>query len=71
MAEKIYFQWQNPVLRKTIYPRRDLKLQHFLLYYEEIDLWAKYKDKKIGDLQDVKREFEEAQKKSYIRCVQC
>ena len=64
MAEKIYFQWQNPVLRKTIYPRRDLKLQHFLLYYEEIDLWAKYKDKKIGDLQDVKREFEEAQKKA-------
>ena len=56
--EKIYFQWQNKILRKTIYPVRDMKLHHFLLYYKEIDLWAenkKYKDEtykgqKIEDL---------------------
>src|SRR5215510_13243745 len=64
MAEKIYFQWQNEILRKTIYLRRDLKLQHFLLYYKEIDLWAEYKAKKIDDLAKEKAEFEEAQKKA-------
>lgn len=62
MAEKIYFQWQNEILRKTIYPRRDLKLRHFLLYYKEIDLWAEHKNKKIEDLSKEKAEFEGAQK---------
>lgn len=38
MAE-IYFQWQNPVLRDTIYPFRKQKLQDVLLYFKEIDLW--------------------------------
>ncbi|HXQ33368.1 MAG TPA: hypothetical protein VN843_05045 [Anaerolineales bacterium] len=62
MAEKIYFQWQNPILRKTIYRRRELKLRHFLLYYKEIDLWAENKNKKIGDLSKEKAEFEKDQK---------
>jgi len=35
----IIFQWQNPVLRKTIYPFREKKLLDFLLIYKEIDLW--------------------------------
>lgn len=35
---KIYFQWQNPNLRATIYPYRDEKLRDFLLFYHEIDL---------------------------------
>jgi len=51
MAEPMYFQWQNEVLLKTIYPLREMKLRDFLVYYKEIDLWAEYKDKKIEDLQ--------------------
>lgn len=35
----VNFQWQNPVLRKTIYPFREKKLLDFLLIYKEIDLW--------------------------------
>jgi DNA-binding CsgD family transcriptional regulator len=34
-----HYQWQNPALRKTIYPFREKKLRDFLLIYEEIDLW--------------------------------
>ncbi|UCH58257.1 MAG: hypothetical protein JSV61_08510 [Anaerolineales bacterium] len=34
----IYFQWQNPNLRKTIYPFREKKLREFLQIYKEIDL---------------------------------
>src|SRR6201988_3609577 len=62
MAEKIYFQWQNPILRKTIYRRRELKLRHFLLYYKELDLWAENKNNQIGDLSKEKEEFEKDQK---------
>ncbi len=34
----IFFQWQNPVLRDTIYPFRKEKLRDFLRVYYEIDL---------------------------------
>src|SRR5215208_6102676 len=51
MAEPVYFQWQNEVLLKTIYPLREMKLRDFLMYCKEIDLWAEYKDKKIESLQ--------------------
>src|SRR5574342_289214 len=51
MTEPMYFQWQNEVLLKTIYPLREMKIRDFLVYYKEIDLWAEYKDKKIEDLQ--------------------
>jgi hypothetical protein len=51
MAETMYFQWQNEILLKTIYPLREMKLRDFLVYYQEIDLWAEYKDKKIESLQ--------------------
>ena len=50
MAEPMYFQWQNEVLCKTIYPMREPKLRDFLVYYMEIDLWAQYKDKDIATL---------------------
>ena len=50
MAEPMYFQWQNPTLLKTIYPRRNRKLADFLIYCREIDLWEEYKDKDIDDL---------------------
>lgn len=48
--QKIYFQWQNEVLAKTIYPLREMKLRHVLEYYMEIDVWREYKDKKIENL---------------------
>ncbi|HLF73481.1 MAG TPA: hypothetical protein VI524_03995 [Anaerolineales bacterium] len=51
MAEPMYFQWQNEVLLKTIYPLREMKLRDFLTYYREIDLWSEYKDKRIEALQ--------------------
>jgi len=47
--QTIYFQWQNDILRKTIYPLREMKLRDFLVYYREIELWAEYKDKDIKD----------------------
>src|ERR1041385_2544638 len=50
MTEELYFQWQNDVLLKTIYPLREMKLRDFLVYTREIDLWADYKDKKIEDI---------------------
>ena len=52
MAEPMYFQWQNPTLLKTIYPRRNRKLADFLIYCKEIDLWEEYKDKDIDDLDE-------------------
>ena len=61
MAETIYFQWQNDALRKTIYPARDMKLRHFLLYYYEVDLWREYKNKKIEDCTREIKEYEQAQ----------
>jgi len=50
MAEPMYFQWQNEILCKTIYPMREPKLRDFLFYYMEIDLWKQYKDKDIASL---------------------
>ena len=53
MAEEFYFQWQNDVLRTTIYPRREAMLTNFLVYYREIELWAAYKNKDIsGEIQE-------------------
>jgi hypothetical protein len=49
MAEPMYFQWQNPVLLRTIYPRRNRKLADFLIYCKEIDLWREHKDKEIRE----------------------
>jgi hypothetical protein len=50
MADPLYFQWQNEVLCKTIYPMREPKLRDFLVYSMEIDLWKQYKDKDIASL---------------------
>ncbi len=53
MAEEFYFQWQNDVLRTTIYPRREVMLGNFLVFYREIELWAEYKNKDItSEIQD-------------------
>jgi hypothetical protein len=53
VAEEFYFQWQNDVLRTTIYPRREVMLTNFLVFYREIELWAEYKNKDIsGEIND-------------------
>ena len=49
MTDQIYFQWQNDVLRKTIYPLREMKLRDFLVFYQEIDLWKQYAGKTLTD----------------------
>lgn len=64
MAQPVYFQWQNEILCKTIYPMREPKLRDFLVYFQEIDLWKEYKDKQNLD-QDIK-EYTEAQRLAAI-----
>jgi hypothetical protein len=61
MADEAFFQWQNPVLRDAIYPRREMKLGDFLIYYKEIDLWAQYKNANVAALQG---EYVAAQQKA-------
>src|SRR5919108_4532355 len=51
MAKPMYFQWQNNILLKDIYPMRLVKLRDFLVFYKEADLWAEYKNKDISTLQ--------------------
>ena len=51
MTGPMYFQWQNEVLCKTIYPMRLTKLRDFLVFYKEVDLWAEYRNKNIAMLQ--------------------
>ena len=48
--EKIYFQWQNEALLKTIYPLRTMNLRNALEYYMEIDQWQQLRNKKIEDM---------------------
>jgi len=64
MAKPVYFQWQNEILCETIYPMREEKLRDFLVYFQEVDLWAEYKDKK--DLANEIREYTEAQRMGAI-----
>lgn len=50
MADQKFFQWQNDILLKDIYPMRLVKLRDFLVFYKEADLWAEYKNKDISTL---------------------
>ncbi len=59
MAAPYYFQWQNPILLKDIYPMRLQKLRDFLVYFKEADLWAEYKDKDISTLAAEVKEYED------------
>jgi hypothetical protein len=61
MSEKIYFQWQNENLLRTIYPLREMKLRDFLIHYHEIDTWATYKKKSIEELSDEVETFKQSQ----------
>ena len=58
MAAQMYFQWQNEILLKDIYPMRLVKLRDFLVFYKEADLWAVYKDKNISTLPADVKEYE-------------
>ena len=60
MAEPVYFQWQNEILCETIYPMRKEKLRDFLVYFQEVDLWAEFKNK--SDLTENIKEYTEAQR---------
>ncbi|MDO9301713.1 MAG: hypothetical protein Q7T89_10030 [Anaerolineales bacterium] len=66
MAEPLYFQWQNEILCKTIYPMREPKLRDFLVYYTEIDLWKQYKDKDIATLKPDVDAYTKAQEMAAI-----
>ena len=57
--KKIYFQWQNEELRKTIYPLRTMNLRNTLEYFMEIDLWKQYKDKQVEDMPEVVERYHE------------
>ncbi|MEW5940194.1 MAG: hypothetical protein AB1750_11060 [Chloroflexota bacterium] len=63
MPEPLYFQWQNEVLLKTIYPMRLVKLRDFLGFYAEADVWKQYKDKDIATLGAEVKTYEAAQAK--------
>lgn len=69
MAGPMYFQWQNEVLLKTIYPLRTLKLIDFLVYYKEIDLWKEYQDRKLEHLGDEINKYQAAKKKGLTDAV--
>jgi hypothetical protein len=60
-SKPIYFQWQNEFLLKTIYPLREMKLRDFLIFYQEIDLWAEYKGKSLSNMQNEVEAFRETQ----------
>ena len=66
MAAQKYFQWQNDILLKDIYPMRLVKLRDVLVFFKEADLWAEYKNKNIAaltaDVAEYKRGMEAARK---------
>ena len=63
MPGPMYFQWQNDILVKTIYPMREVKLRDFLGFYAEIDIWKQYKDKDINTLGAEVKAYSDAQAK--------
>ena len=69
MAERVYFQWQNPYLCKTIYPMRTVKLRDFLVYYQEIDIWKQLKGKSIDEIPEQVKAYKEAKTKAQLESV--
>jgi len=67
--QKIYFQWQNEVLEKTIYPLRQMKLRHVLEYYMEIELWAQYKDQRLAEQSPEIVEYHARKKAVIVKAV--
>ena len=66
MDDKIYFQWQNEFLLKTIYPLRERKLIDFLVYYKEIDVWAEYEGRTDANLGEEFKAYRIAQEQVWI-----
>ncbi len=66
MAAQLYFQWQNEVLCRTIYPMREPKLRDFLTYYMEMDVWKQYKHKDISTLKTEVDAYLQAQEMAAI-----
>jgi len=60
MTERAYFQWQNPILCKTIYPMRDVKLRDFLIFFQEIDIWKKLKGKSLDEMPEQVKAYKES-----------
>jgi len=69
MAKPVYFQWQNEILCKTIYPMRLEKLRDFLVFFQEIDLWGEYKDKSLDDIPEQVQAYEKAQAATLVRAA--
>jgi len=61
MTERAYFQWQNPILCKTIYPMRDVKLRDFLIFFQEIDIWKKLKGKSLDEMPEQVKAYKESE----------
>jgi mRNA-degrading endonuclease YafQ of YafQ-DinJ toxin-antitoxin module len=77
MPGAIHYQWQNPVLLKTVYPMRALKLRDFLLFDYEVQLWEKYypiwqvfKDHLPDELRDQVKLVLEKEKEKLRQAVQ-
>ncbi len=70
MTERVYFQWQNEILCETIYPMRLEKLRDFLVYFQEVDLWAAYKDKSLDEIPEQMRAYEEAQSATLVQAAE-
>ncbi|MBP6210613.1 MAG: hypothetical protein KA473_14360, partial [Anaerolineales bacterium] len=66
MAEPLYFQWQNEVLRRDIYGMRIPKLIDFLVFYKEIDIWKEYKGRDISELKADVDEYVKAQETAAV-----
>ncbi|MGD8402782.1 MAG: hypothetical protein PVJ21_03910 [Anaerolineales bacterium] len=70
MAKPVYFQWQNEILCKTIYPMRLEKLRDFLVYFQEVAVWAEYKEKSLDEIPEQVRAYEEAQSATLVRAAE-
>jgi len=60
MSDRAYFQWQNPILCKTIYPMREVKLRDFLVFFQEIDIWKELEGKSLDDISEQVRAYKES-----------
>lgn len=70
MPEKIFFQWQNDVLLKSIYPKRLEKLCDFLVHYKEIDLWKENEKMSKKVFEEKRKKYEKKQAQILIDMVQ-
>lgn len=70
MPEKIFFQWQNDILLKSIYPLRLEKLRDFLVHYKEIDLWKENEKMPKKVFEEKRKKYEKRQAQILVDMVQ-